>query len=88
MLHLGTGIALGPLCPRSAEISRATSIGQSRRPQCRRFRLRFSCLPGTFMSHLHGDQFVIDLHFFGQEIRSNGRFVLVGELLVHVLIHQ
>lgn len=40
------------------------------------------------MSHLHGDQFVIDLHFFGQEIRSNGRFVLVGELLVHVLIHQ
>lgn len=38
--------------------------------------------------HLHGNEPIVDHHFFGQEIGADGRLVLVGELLVDILVHQ
>ena len=37
---------------------------------------------------LHGDQSVVDHHLLGQEISPDCGFVLVGEFLVDVLVHQ
>ena len=40
------------------------------------------------MLHLHSDETVIDVDLLRQEVRADGGFVLVAELLVHVLVHQ
>ncbi len=37
---------------------------------------------------LHGDRSVVDEDFLGKEVRANGGLVLVGEFLIHVLVHQ
>jgi len=37
---------------------------------------------------LHGDQIVVHFHFFREEIRPDGGFVLLRKFSVHVLIHQ
>jgi len=37
---------------------------------------------------LHGDVAVIDKDLLGEEVSTNGGLVLVGELLVHILVHE
>ena len=37
---------------------------------------------------MHGYKLVVDHHFLGEEISTDGRLVLVAELLIHVLVHQ
>ena len=39
-------------------------------------------------SRLHGDISVVNEDLLGQEVSANGGLVLVGELLVHILVHQ
>lgn len=38
--------------------------------------------------YLHGYFLVVNLDFLGQEVGPNRRFVLLGELLLNVLVHQ
>lgn len=38
--------------------------------------------------YLHCDHTIVDDHLFGEEIGTDRRLVLVGEALVHVLVHQ
>lgn len=38
--------------------------------------------------HLHCDKSVINHHFFCQEICSYSSFILITELLIHILVHQ
>ena len=40
------------------------------------------------MTHLHRDEPVIDLHLFSKKVCSDGSFVLAGEFLVYVLVHE
>ena len=39
-------------------------------------------------SRLHGDISVVNVDLFCQEVSANGGLVLVGELLVHILVHE
>ena len=38
-------------------------------------------------THLHGDESVIHHDFFCKKIGAYGRFVLIAEFLVHILVH-
>ena len=38
--------------------------------------------------HLHGDEPVVDLHLFSEKICSDCGFVLAGEFLIDILIHE
>ena len=52
-------------------------------------RLRSRVATGDVLfTHLHGYESVVDHDFLSEKIRANRRFVLVAELLVHVLVHQ
>jgi len=38
--------------------------------------------------NLHSHKFVLKHHLLGKEVSTNSGLVLVGELLVHVLVHE
>lgn len=42
----------------------------------------------ALIPHLHRHELVVQHDLLREEVRANGCFVLVGELLVHVLVHQ
>lgn len=53
----------------------------------------FFCFSNAFRKitcdlYLHCDKSVINHHFFCQEICSYSSFVLITELLIHILVHQ
>ena len=39
-------------------------------------------------AYLHGDEPVVNLHLFSEKVCSDSGFVLAGELLIDVLVHE
>lgn len=39
-------------------------------------------------THLHRHETVIDKYFLGEKVGTNSGLVLVGELFVHILVHE
>lgn len=50
--------------------------------------MREAFLWETFHHYLHCDKSVVNHDFFCEEISSYCGFVLVTELLIHILVHQ
>jgi hypothetical protein len=40
------------------------------------------------LHYLHSNYPIVDHDLFGKEIGTDGRFVLIGELLVDILVHE